>query len=623
MTQTPYERGSSGRSVSERDKLLKRWVKQPPANPNMQYMRDAERIAAFEQIGNQTDVLDVASEINVTRGINAETVSRLDFSPIASDYAQQQLNEAVAHYAVTDPEWPQLPFNDSEFDAAVSIGPFDWKFLDADRLFRELHRVIRDNGLFVFSVPTPRSPYSTADSYRFRYYTSDEVHRFIPLDWRLLDYDLLFQYPDPIHTAINKLPNEAQLPFVDLAWMLSERITDRNLWDAASYLVLGIEPLDYESHLEKALECLFRPIEKDGFWDTEEEKIIRALEYSITDKGFVWRPDDSVEWRYAPFALMGVMRWRTSALGSDQYDGKIRSQLRYFTNCIEDKSTLNRMPSYGIGPLIVGFTLAAESFDESRYAATANRLYEYSRQRFDFTHAEDSLLLFGWSHLYKYSDNDELRDDIANALWTVNERITPAGLFRFENSTTLRHQNQMYALWGLCAAIEVTGTAGYLDSAEQVLDYTIEHRMRDDGAFIWEDVSRRRRLKRAVLKRMLPFNDPSPDSEEKWPALKRIGGRPPHWDFLYECHQTFFVNAVLSYYAAGGAKNYDRELREAMSWIYGDNALGRNLVEYSGIGVPMRQMTVDTRIDVADQMYKGAYEVGSYIMALTDLVTER
>ena len=31
-------------------------------------------------------------------------------------------------------------------------------------------------------------------------------------------------------------------------------------------------------------------------------------------------------------------------------------------------------------------------------------------------------------------------------------------------------------------------------------------------------------------------------------------------------------------------------------------------------------MTTDGAMDVPDQMYKGAYEVGSYVMALTNLL---
>ncbi|MBX0295182.1 hypothetical protein [Haloarcula nitratireducens] len=38
----------------------------------------------------------------------------------------------------------------------------------------------------------------------------------------------------------------------------------------------------------------------------------------------------------------------------------------------------------------------------------------------------------------------------------------------------------------------------------------------------------------------------------------------PTESFLYLCHQTFFVDAVVHYYAAGGECDYDRGLGEAI-----------------------------------------------------------
>ena len=57
-----------------------------------------------------------------------------------------------------------------------------------------------------------------------------------------------------------------------------------------------------------------------------------------------------------------------------------------------------------------------------------------------------------------------------------------------------------------------------------------------------------------------------------------------------------------------------------MDWIYGNNSLNKNLVEISGIGVPMRMMSIKGKMDVDGQMFKGSYEIGSYVMALTNLI---
>jgi hypothetical protein len=296
------------------------------------------------------------------------------------------------------------------------------------------------------------------------------------------------------------------------------------------------------------------------------------------------------------------MQWRSSPLASDKYDDKLRQELEYLTARVGEDDTLAEMPSYGIGPLTAAFSLAAETFDDPNYGRTARHLFDHAVDRFDFTDAEDSLLAYGWSYLYEYEPTDDVRSALEDALWSMNERLTMQHTFRFENVTTRRHQNQMYTVWGLARAIEVLEMPGYLDTLEEVLDFAIDERMREDGAFIWEDVSWRRRRKGDVL--------------------AKAGFRPAHWKFLYECHQTFFVNAVSHYYDAGGRKDYDRDVARAMAWIYGENDLGTNLVDESGIGVPMRFLTTSGRMDVEDQMFKGAYEVGSYVMALTNLMSD-
>jgi len=594
----------------DRDTLFRRWVRQEPAPPNVQYLRDEERAAALAQLGHQPAVLDVASESTVTAELDADSVTRVDFSEDAAAYAGDLLDGTVDRSVVTSPESPELPFEDDSFPAAVSLGPFDWKFLDVEALVAELHRVLADDGILVFSVPTPRSPYS--NDHRNRYYEPTEALALVSPDWRVVDHDQIFQYPALVNGGVNSLPAPLQEPFVDVERAVSGAVTDNDLWSQASYLVLGVRPLEYRAYLDDALACLFRPVAETGFWDGDAGTFVRAWEYDLGDDGPTWTLNDSVQWRYAPLALAGVMRWRTSPLGDDRYDGQIRRALAYFSARTSDPKTLAEMPSYGLGPLIAAFSLAADAFGDGPnavesagasdgYAEIARALYEHTASS-EFSHAEDSLLLWGWTYLYEHTGDEDVLAAVREALWTVNEWLTSEGLFGFENPTARRHQNQMYALWGLCRAIEVTGSEGFLSTAERVLEYTVEHRLREDGAFIWEDRSPSETARSTVGRALLGAD------------------RPPHWAFLYACHQTFFVNAVEHYYAAGGTDDYDTVVRRAMAWVYGDNDRDLNLVEYSGLGVPMRFLLTDGRMDVPDQQFKGAYEVGSYVMALTSLV---
>jgi SAM-dependent methyltransferase len=585
-----------------RDATLRKWVRQPSTTPLIQSLRDEERRRALAHLDGAR-VLDLASETNVTRDIESDSLARVDFSEAASAYANELIGDTVERYRTTDPEQPTLPFESGAFDAAVSIGPYDWKFLDSETLTAEVGRVLDSDGQFVVSVPTPRSPYAVGDWPDNRYYEPREALSLLAPDWRVLDADLVFQYPYYVHMALNALPADFQEPFVTAAERASDALTARKRWDDASYLVLSAEPLDYQGYLDDALDCLFRPVNENGFWDTEDEKLLRALDYNVVsnsgDSEFEWTPDDRELWRYAPFALMGAMQWRTSDRGSEQYDDKIERALAYFAGQIDD--SLSAMPSYGIGPLVCAFSLAAEVFDAT-HERVAWELFEHSQERFDFTHAEHSLVAYGWSYLAERESGSAVREALSDALWRMNERLSSEGLFVFDNHTTRRHQNQMYACWGFARAIETTGQTGYLENIERVLTRTVNERMRGDGAFVWEDeISSVQRARRG--------------------ATKRLGFRPPYWDFLYECHQTFFVNAVAHYYRAGGGRDFDRELSRAMAWIYGDSARG-NLVERSDIGVPMRFLTVDNRLDIDDQMYKGSYEIGSYLMALTNLLAE-
>jgi SAM-dependent methyltransferase len=649
---TTARKGDDGREAR-----LRRWVRQPPASPNIQYLRDAEHEAALRLLGRCERVLDVASESTVTERIGAEEVTRVDFSPTASAYARDILGDRVAAYGVADPAAPQLPLADDSVDGVVCVGPYDWQFLDVAALTREIERVCRPGGRVVFSVPTPRSPYARTG--KSRTYTPAAARELLGTGFRLLGVESILQYPGPAHTAVNRLPHAVQRPFVALAGALTAGVnaldehTPVDATTVASYLVVVVSPIDYRGALRESLRALFRSVEapRPGFFDPslgEAGAITRALTYELVDDagrgegGVRWAHDGSNEWRYAPFTLAGVLRWRVSTVGADAYDERLRATLDHFAAQVDDDTILASMPTYGTGPLLAAFALATtvDAFADARdrYAATARTLFEHTSRTVGFDDAEDSLVLWGWSwyadvlatttgddrhcdsapaagvpgavadaDAKAQSETQTVLEDVRRGLEAVVARRSDEGLFAFDNPTSRRHQNQMYTCWGVAKAIEVTGRRDLLFLVEGVLDHTVDRRMRADGAFVWEDLPRGRRLLDAVHERRT--------------------GHTAYWRYLYECHQTFFVNAVAAYYAAGGRHDYDEAVRRAMAWIFGDNALGRSLVDVAGIGVPMRQLTTDGRLDsrqfvggVRDQQYKGTYEVGSYVMALTHLL---
>lgn len=585
-----------------RDEVLERWVEQPPAAPIVQYLRDAERVSALELLPDGDDrVLDVASEAAVTRGIDAGSVTRLDFSAAARSRAESVLGGAVDGYATTDPGDPALPFEDDAFDGAVSVGPFDWRFLDVDELSSELRRVLTDGGAFVYTVPTERSPYADGARDRFRFYGPGEAMAPVTPTWRVDAERSVYQLPTPAHRLAAALPAALQRRIVPRLWRATRRLNADGRREDASYLVVRARQPGYEARLADALEALFRPADEAGFWDAERGTFLRAQRYEQRAGGLEWTPERRIQWRYGPFALMGAMQWRRSSLGDPRFDHRLQSALSYYTALVDD-GIHAEMPTYGLGPLLDAFANAADVYDDS-HLEVAGELATYTRDTVAFEHSEDSLVLYGWASLADRIDDPALEAAVDDGAWSVVERQSPdTGLFEFENGTTRRHQNQMYACWGLARAIEHAGTTGYLENVERALERAVASRMRPDGAFVWEDVGPVRRR-----------------GTEAFYAVARERD-VPHWQLLYPCHQTFFVDAVAHYRRAGGGARFDDAVRRAMTWIQGSNPRDEDLVAASGIGVPLRFCTTEGRIDVPGQQFTGAYEVGSYLMALCNLL---
>lgn len=225
--------------MSGKEKILKKWVKQPPTTPLVQYLRDAEKISAWRFIRGRKKILDIASESNVTLRIKAEYITRVDASPESSTIAKKILQSVVNKFVVVIPSSPLLPFSTDRFDAAVSIGPYDWLFLDIKKLTDEVYRVVMPGGIYVVSVPTTKSPYCTPKSKRlFKYYTVEELVRFINNSgWFLMDYVLIYQPPSLLY----RLPILLQKIFTKFCWLMTKYYTYMRLWDKASYIVVVLE----------------------------------------------------------------------------------------------------------------------------------------------------------------------------------------------------------------------------------------------------------------------------------------------------------------------------------------------------------------------------------------------
>jgi SAM-dependent methyltransferase len=166
-------------SVSED---LIRFVKQADDVSNAKwFLRNIEWKWSLRCIGppsySNCKILDVASEVRVSNALFEKgwNVWRVDFSLEAAKQAKK-FGPVFSGHLVIDSQKPHMPFPKDSFEAAISIGPFDFRFLDTDKLLAESRSLLKDNGRFVFSLPTPKSPYcnNLANS-KFRFWSADDI----------------------------------------------------------------------------------------------------------------------------------------------------------------------------------------------------------------------------------------------------------------------------------------------------------------------------------------------------------------------------------------------------------------------------------------------------------------
>ena len=161
---------------------LIRFVKQSDNVSNaIWYLRKIEWEWSLRCIGKppkpNSRILDIASEVRISSSLYQKgwLVSRVDFSQESALEAQRRGPKFSGH-VVVDPLQPEMPFSNKSFEASISIGPFDFKFLHITALLTQVKRVLKNGGKFVFSLPTLKSPYCNPNSrQKFRYWSSKDI----------------------------------------------------------------------------------------------------------------------------------------------------------------------------------------------------------------------------------------------------------------------------------------------------------------------------------------------------------------------------------------------------------------------------------------------------------------
>lgn len=360
----------------------------------------------------------------------------------------------------------------------------------------------------------------------------------------------------------------------------------------------------FQNLLNDALKAIFRPIHSNGFWEDEQSRIIKSIVFSQHPQ-----PDHTVEFRYAPFGLLGVLYWRhsnTSATG--RYDEKMLRYLNFLSKTIRGSgNNFVKMGGFEIGLLFCCFTLGYHIFRERDFLTTARLLFRYLNKYFRVIKDNQfSFILLGLSwfvELENFLAPDEVnqaRSQIERLVDYILKNQDEWGIFQIGDRNAAHHQRMCYTSWALARASGHIKNDHVLPAIEKTLDYILTHRATYDFAFRWHEKVNVFRLA------SLPI---------KIPVFQAWGV-----DLLFSCHQAFFSIACEFYKKAGGRKNYDQANTRALEWIIGKNRIRTNLIEHSAIGVPWRIMNMQGELRIPNQNFIGAYEVGAFIMALSDLV---
>lgn len=352
-----------------------------------------------------------------------------------------------------------------------------------------------------------------------------------------------------------------------------------------------------EQLLFDGFKTVFGSVAEGGFYDSLSG-VYPVLEYVQDNTTIIYQPSNNRYWRYNSFLMMGVLYARFFAPYDwmKLFDDRIQAQLKIFITKLEKKN-IKSLCSYSIGPLMTAFAFAFKIYGDNKYVDAIDLLIDNSR--FEIKSNEDSFLLLGLSRIYEYIPDHRMKVlEIIKALTKVIlEHQNERGLFIFEGITSKRHQNQMYTLWALISSFEILGISNTGPLKENV-EYTIKNRFENDGGILWEDNV--------------------PLYIRAYHLLKGIR----YWEYYFECHQCFFAHAIFGYSRISHDGTYICYAEKALNWIFGRNRFNVDLLSVSELNVPHRIIDVNGCVHVYGQYFKGTYEIGGYLMGITDYILE-
>lgn len=349
----------------------------------------------------------------------------------------------------------------------------------------------------------------------------------------------------------------------------------------------------YTTYLNRALDSLFRPIADKGFWDETNKRIAERL-YHTQD--WQWSHKPSEEMRYLVFCLSNILLAKDIfGLNTSAYDEKIKLSILYINN---NRSKLS-VSDLTYGALTTIYLqdkyYALKEINFKEWDTLLENAIDLSLTRKD---NHDSLVLIAGKYALRRSNTEKIKVKLKQLTDNYLRSQNETGYFETGDIRGNYHQRNMYTIWGLMAAVEYypEKKQELKQSAKRTIEWVWrDRREKADDAFLWHPPM-------YWIKNKLGFKIPIFNSE--------------HSKYLFECHQTFFCNAINFYQKEFSTNDYENEKKLSFDWMVAHNRINKNLVDITGIDVPIRIMHTDGRLFIKNQNFKGIYEIGSYIMAL-------
>jgi len=212
---------------------------------------------------------------------------------------------------------------------------------------------------------------------------------------------------------------------------------------------------------------------------------------------------------------------------------------------------------------------------------------------------QDALILIAGKYINDITPSSDRLQKLKSLADRYLDSQNRTGYFDTGDLRGIYHQRNMYVLWGLIFAsyFYTEKTDGIEKAVRKNLEWVWNNnRDEKDDAFHWHP----------------SFYWIKNKSGIKIPVYNHKSSK-----FLFECHQTFFANSVNFFQFRFKTDEYQVQKERAISWIFGNNRIHKDLTGINGTGLPIRIMNLDGNFMIKEQLFKGSYEVGSYVLALS------